>query len=868
MMAVASSKLTIPPLPFDHIERVDLCAGLDAMEAPDVALVCAPAGYGKSLLLAEWARTSTATETAWVALDREDNDPHRLWASVIAAVAGCPSVPSTSRFHLRTGWPPATEPVIGELVEALQRLPQAIRLVLDDVHELTDPNTLRGMHAFLRTKPPSIQFVLASRLDPPLSLPRLRLARRLWELRAEQLSFTPDQAALLLERSGLRLSRPEVDVLHRRTGGWAAGLRLAALELARSTDRELFLAGFSGNNRFVSDYLAGEVLPGLAADVRSFLRVISISDPVPVGLATELTNRPDAGRVLDRLEARTSLVSATGPGRESYRIQELLRTHLLGDLRRDGVRRTEELHARAARWWAAQDQPLQALDHAVGSHDAALTTDLLHRYAPWLVLTGDHEPLRRAIASLGARETAADPWLSLTSALADLQAGALSTAQSALCCARRSWPADPTADLVVLRTVTEQFGATFGATSGDRTPVATVDLRAVSPGPELEALTHLSRGTARLEQDPVGARSEIGAALRVGRRHGFDYLTMQCLALLGVVSGTAGDLPTMRTASGEALVIAADHGWESSIWSGAAGAMSGYAELLASDPAAAERRTAEVLAAGSTDAAATLRYLLRAVHGAAVFDRGENAAGLAELQSARTEFGDGRAKPEHLAAMAMLEYRAAQQLGHSAAARTALTWLTGRTGECGEAAVMQAWGTTAAGRPDHARALVRTVLDGKQPPLLPYTMVDAWLLETSCALKADERAAARHALRNALNIGRILDTVRPFTRTGPDVRELLVHLRGSFGASEAFADRVLVAGAGRCEESVLTGREIAVLELLPTLLSLEEVAADLTISINTVKTHMRSIYTKLGVGNRRLAVLAAHTRGLLASGVD
>ena len=154
-------------------------------------------------------------------LDRDDNDPGRLWSSVVAAIAGCRRCRSPAG-GTAVGVAAGAQPeFIAELAEALQGLPQPMRLILDDVHELVDPEVLHGLQTFIRIKPATIQLVLSSRFDPPLSLPRLRLAGRLRELRAAQMSFTPQQAAELLERSGLRLSPPQIDVLHRRTGGWA-----------------------------------------------------------------------------------------------------------------------------------------------------------------------------------------------------------------------------------------------------------------------------------------------------------------------------------------------------------------------------------------------------------------------------------------------------------------------------------------------------------------------------------------------------------------------------------------------------------------------------------------------------------------------
>jgi LuxR family transcriptional regulator, maltose regulon positive regulatory protein len=866
MVLVPRVKITVPPLPPEFVARTQLCADLDAGAAADVALICAPAGYGRTLLLADWSRTSNVMDTAWVGVDRDDNDPVRLWSSVVAAIAGCPSVPRSSRLHAPWAWQQGAQPeFIAEFADTLQALPQPIRLILDDVHELVDPQVLHGVQTFIRLKPANVHLVLSSRLDPPLSLPRLRLAGRLWELRADRMSFTPRQAAALLEKSGLRLSPPQVEMLHGRTGGWAAGLRLAALGMAESADRDAFLAQFSGDDRSVADYLVGEILSGLPGDVQEFMRVISICDPVPTGLAAELSGREEAGSILDQLEHQTSLVTATGRRREAYRVQELLRTHLFADLQRQGMRRVAGLHAGAARWWASQDQPVRALEHAAQSHDAALLTDLLHRFIVSLILAGDHGPLRRALASVGAHATAADPQLSLASALTNFEAGELSAGQGDLRHARQFWPAHGTVDLAVLRAVAEQFGA---GTSGPA-PSAISEADELPAEPELEALARLSRGKARLERDErAGARAEFNAALALSRRHGFDYLTMQCLVLLGVVAGTSGDLRTMRAVSSQALAAAADHGWESSTWSATATAMLAYSELLRCEAAGAERLTAEGLIPPLATSSPPLRFFLQAVHGAATFDLGDRADGLAELQQARSDFGANDAAAMHCAAMAMLEYRAALLLGHSAAARTVLGWLTERTGESGEVLMMRAWAETAGGRHDRARTLIRPVLDGSAPTLLPTTMVDSWLLETSIAVLVGERPAARRALQTALSVAEPLDALRPFAQAGSSVRELLVHQHGSFGASDEFADRALTAGAGHeRQKAMLSEREITVLGLLPSLLSLDEIALDLTVSVNTVKSHVRSIYTKLGVSSRRLAVLAAHEHGLLSSSV-
>jgi LuxR family maltose regulon positive regulatory protein len=880
MSLVPHVKIAVPQLPGELVGRAGLRAELDAAGGADAVLVCAPAGYGKTVVLADWVQAGGGSDTAWVSVDRDDNDPRRLWAAVVAALVGCPSVPPDSRLHGPWLWQPGTQPdFLAELCAAVQQLPRPVRLILDDVHELVDPVALHGLQTLIRNRPAGFQLVLSTRFDPPLSLPRLRLAGRLCELRADRLRFSPAEAATLLERSGLRLSPAQVDTLHQRTGGWAAGLRLAALALGRSTDHDAFLDQFSGNDSCVADYLVGEILSRLPEDIQEFLRVISISDPVPAGLAAQLSGREEAGSLLDRLAHQTSLLTAVGPRRDAYRIQELLRTYLIADLHRQGPTRAAQLHTTAAHWWARQNRPISALDHATHSRNPTLLSQLLHRYAIALTLTGHHAPVRRALSSLGAHATASDPWLALTGALTRLEAGELSAARADLRHVRHCWPSHDTADLAILHTAVEQLAAPTQALAPTATASdidLTTDLDTLSGEPSLQALARLARGTALLEHDDRGqARAELEAALELARRHDFDYLSMQCQVLLAVLACTCGEVRTMLTRSTDALTAASHHGWPDSTWSTAATTMIAHAALLRADPPQAQRLAAEALAAHPTLLTPPLRFALQVTHGAATFDQGHRANGLAELQQARAQFGDHPIGAEQAASAAVLEFHAALQLGHTTAARTVYGWLADHTPDTpdttgpapnAELLLMRAWAESSAGRHEHARTILRPILDATTPPLLPHTPVEAWLLETTLAITADERPTARRALQTALALAQPLDALRPFTHAGPGVRELLVHQLGSFGTTETFAQQALTAGTTSAHQhTTLSERELTVLGLLPSMLSLDEIATDLTVSVNTVKSHVRSIYTKLGVSSRRTAVLSAHESGLLTS---
>ena len=332
---VPQVKPGMPMLPADFVERGGLRADLDAAAA-GTTLVCAPPGYGKTVVLADWATHPPPVETAWVTIAGGDNDPQRLWASIRAALAGHTSVQASTSIPSSVAWSAAehTE-FVAKLVDQLHSLPNPIRLILDDVDELTDPEALRGLQILADNVPSQVHLVLSSRFDPPLGRGRLRRSGRLGEIRADRLRFTSAESATLLARAGLRLTAPQLKRLHQRTNGWAAGLRLAALALTDVPDPDRFLVEFSNDGRCVADYLTGEILNRLRPDTLAFLRAISIPDPITAELAVALSGRADAGALLDSLKHDTALPSAVDRQRDGYRLQPQLRTYLLADVQRD-----------------------------------------------------------------------------------------------------------------------------------------------------------------------------------------------------------------------------------------------------------------------------------------------------------------------------------------------------------------------------------------------------------------------------------------------------------------------------------------------------------------------------------------------------
>ncbi|MDN5933228.1 MAG: hypothetical protein L0I24_19540, partial [Pseudonocardia sp.] len=615
-MRIPGSKTAVPELPLEHIPRVALLGQLDRAAAGQIVVVSAPPGYGKTLLLAEWVRRSGGPGAAWGSLDRDDDDPRRFWAAVLAALRGVPGLPPDSALH-RVGTAAVADggDLVDELAEALDVLDPPVRLVLDDVHEVTAREPLRDLARLVRRRPRGLRLVLSSRVDPPLSLPRLRLEGRLHELRADRLRFGVDDAAVLLRATGLDLTSAQVDLLHRRTDGWVAGLRLAALALRRSDDTDAFLAHFSGDERSVAEYLTGEVLSSMPRDAHDLLRAVSVCSRLPAELAVELTGRPDAGVLLEDLGHETAMVERTAHG--GHRLHALLRSYLVANLKHRRPAAHRRLQVTAARWWADRGEAAHALRHAERAGDSALLAELLRRSGVLLLLNGELAPLRRSLAVVGPAGRAADPWLALIAAITHLGERELPAAAAELAHARRAWPATPDPSLDALRTSAELLAAGMGL------PVVAQPETTTGPGssgPEMVALLHVSRGAAGLAAGADGfdaARTELELALELARRNDLAFLEVQSLSLLAMLAGVQGDHRGMVAAAEDAVAAAARCGRHPSAWSAGASAMLAYPELLAGDPSAARAR-----AAGSLDTADPLppeaAYTLHVVHGTAL----------------------------------------------------------------------------------------------------------------------------------------------------------------------------------------------------------------------------------------------------------
>jgi LuxR family maltose regulon positive regulatory protein len=586
---------------------------------------------------------------------------------------------------------------------------------------------------------------------------------------------------------------------------------------------------------------------------------ISVCDSVTAALATRLSGRDDAGMALDDLERHTSLITRVDDGRESYRLHPLLRTYLHADLNRRHPDQVSALHSVAARWFTGENRIDEALSHAAAGQNRAELVDLLHAKAIPMLLGGDQEAVRDALSYLDEETIHHDPHLMLVSALDHVQSGQLIASAADL----DRWAAHEGGGEG--QRLLGWLMVRHHALAAGKRPVRTA-APAGARSPALGAWAELDRAWSCLHR---GARryaaAKATAALHTARHHSLDYLVMHGLRALATAKCLDGDHAAMRAACAEAVTIGRRRGWRRSPWLADCHLMLAYDHLLQADPAAAIRELAqagETIVPGATP---LLEPIEKFLYGVARFDSGDWLAGSQGMRLARLLVAYLDLPRELAAALAAFEHRAALSLGETLHAREVQSWARDRLSGTAELSLLKTWAYLAAEQTDLAAAALRDMQDGSHRVLLPTTPVDAGLVGTALGLRAGRRTTALQALDRALALAEPTGVIRSFAHAEPQVRHLLIEQSGGFGALDDFARSVRGRIATRRQRAIadgLTERERVVLQRLPSPRSLDEIALDLTVSVNTVKTHVRGIYSKLGVNNRRSAVVVAREYGI------
>ena len=387
-----------------------------------LTLVSAPAGFGKTTLLAEWLAVAAADErsVAWLSLDQRDNDPALFWTYLVAALnTGVPGVGSGALSVLQPPQPP-NEAGLVALLNDLDAISNDVVLVLDDYHVIDARDVQDGMAFLLEHLPPQIHLVIASRTDPPLPLARLRGRGELAEIRAADLRFTPGEAAAYLnEVMGLGLTAADVAALEGRTEGWIAALQLAALSMQGREDVTAFIDGFAGDDRYIVDFLAEEVFQRQPEHVQHFLLQTSILDRLSGPLCDAVTGQDGGKAKLAALERGNLLLVPLDDRRQWYRYHQLFADVLHARLRDEQPDDVPDLHRRASGWHEQNGEPSEAIRHALAAGDFGRAADLVELAIPAMLR------IRQEVAVLGWLELLPDEVVRVRPVLSVGFAGAL-----------------------------------------------------------------------------------------------------------------------------------------------------------------------------------------------------------------------------------------------------------------------------------------------------------------------------------------------------------------------------------------------------------------------------------------------------------
>src|SRR5690242_10254755 len=890
------TKLHVPRWRRSLVARPRLSERLSRGAESALTLVSAPAGFGKTTLLAEWLAVAAADErsVAWLSLDQRDNDPALFWTYLVAAlntgVTGEDAVP------LQPPQPP-NEAGLVALLNDLGAISNDVVLVLDDYHVIDARDVQDGMTFLLEHLPPQIHLVIASRTDPALPLARLRGRGELAEIRAADLRFTPGEAAAYLnEVMGLALTAADVAALEERTEGWIAALQLAALSMQGREDVTAFIDGFAGDDRYIVDFLAEEVLQSQPEQVQDFLLQTSILDRLSGPLCDAVTGQDSGKAKLTALERGNLFLVPLDDRRQWYRYHQLFADVLHARLLDEQPDNVPELHRRASGWLEQNGEPSEAIRHALAAADFERAADLVELAIPamrrsrqeaavlgWLELLPDEVVRVRPVLSVGfagallaggesegveARLRDAEGWLDGVTGI-------------------RQGSQGPAAEMVVvddaefrrLPAEIELYRAAQALARGDGPGTVRHARRALEL---LLADDHLGRASAAAL---MGLASWASGDLEAGhsgyaecmaglRRAGHIADTFGCAIALADMRRTQGRLGEAMRAYEQALQRASEQGGP--VLRGTADMYVGMSEVHRErdDLPAATRQLLRSQELGEHTGLPQNRYRWRVAMARIRQAEGDLGGALdllneaerlyvgdffpnvrpvpalkARLRVAQGELGEGLgwARERGLSVDDDLSYL--REFEHITLARVLLARYTAERAE----------------RPvQELTRLLECLLRAAEEGRRTGSVIEILVLQALTHQARDDIPAALASLRRALTLAEPESYVRIFADEGPPMASLLraaaklriapSHVRRLRAAVNKTGDST-PASQGLIEP--LSERELDVLRLLGTDLGGPDIARELIVSLNTVRTHTKNIYAKLGVNNRRAAVRRA-----------
>ena len=901
-----ATKLYVPKLRRGLVARPRLLERLRRGEESRLTLVSAPAGFGKTTLLAEWLGETPGDDrcVAWLSLDPSDSEPASFWTYVVTALRAAVPCVGSGALELIASSPLPTDLVLTTLLNELAAAPGEVWLVLDDYHLVDNQDVRDGMTLLLKHLPPHVHLVLSTRADPDLPLSRWRVRGELVEIRAADLRFTSDEAATYLnEATGLHLAAGDIEVLEERTEGWIAALQLAALSIQGSEDVSSFVARFAGNDRYIVDYLVEEVLAHQPEPVREFLLHTAVLDRLTGPLCEEVTGHDDGSHMLTTLQRANLFLVALDDQREWYRYHHLFADVLRARLFAEQPDLVPLLHQRASRWYETHDLAEEAVRHALAARDFDRAAYLMELAVPAIRRNRQEAILLGWLKALPDETIRRSPVLSVFFGYMLMESGDLDAFEPRLDDAERALAdvpdesAPPWAKTEELRTLPATiavYRASLAQARGDVAGTAEHARRALDlAGPG----DHLARGGAAGFLGLVSwANGDVSSALEtftqaVASLHAAGNLVdeLSSTVVLADMWLAAGRPSTARRLYERALEVSEAHG--EPVLRATPDLHVGLSEIdyEGGDLEAAKRHLERAAALGEGAAMAEGRYRWFVAMGRIDDAEGDPQEAITLLDKAEQLYRPGffpdlrpiaaikarvwiahgklsRAADwarergvsatddaaylrefDHLTLVRLViaQHRAHPDPGAIEQAVGLLDRLheaadtSGRAGSLVEIRMLQALARDAQGhRPQALQTLGQAWAQAPEP--------DGYV-----RLFLDEGASMVELLRDAEHQGPAADHARR-----------LLSLTGALdgeAAGAAGARQRLVAPS----PEPLTERELQVLRLLDSELSGPQIARELFVSQNTLRTHTKHIFTKLEVTTRRAAVRRARERGLI-----
>jgi LuxR family transcriptional regulator, maltose regulon positive regulatory protein len=900
------TKLFVPKLRRGLVARPRLSERLRRGAESKLTLISAPAGFGKTTLLAEWlsARPPGDRSTAWLSLDQADNQPESFWTYVITALQTvAPGVGASALALVRTPQPPPIETALALLLNDLGAAANDIALVLDDYHVIDVREVHEGMAFLIDHLPPGVHVLIATRADPALPLGRLRGSGELVEIRAGDLRFTPEEAAAYLNQvMGLDLGAGDVEALETRTEGWIAALQLAALSMQGRGDIASFIASFAGDDRYIVDYLAEEVLQRQPDHVRSFLLQTSILDRLSGPLCDAVTGQAGGKAMLEALDRGNLFLVPLDDRRQWYRYHHLFADVLRARMLDEQPDASPDLHMRASEWYEQNGERSEAIRHALAAEDFERAADLVELAGPAMRQARQEATLRRWFEALPGELFQVRPVLAVGYVGALMATGELNGVDTLLRAAER-WlvspehreppDASPAAMVVVddaeferLPGTIAMYRAALAHLHGDVAGTLAHAGRVLALVPEDD---HLGRGAAAaLIGLSYWSTGDLDAAYRW---YADGQTSLEKADHLSDVVGGAITLADLRIAEGrlhDAMRLY-EHGWQVATSQGgpplrgAADMQVGMSELFRerNDLETASRHLRIGRELGDESGLPQNRYRSR-VAAARIRQAQGDLDGALELlgEAERLYAGDFSPDVRPVAALRARVWIAKKSLpeawgwarGKGVTAEDELSYV--RAFEHATLArLLLAQGThdrdtqTIEQSIDLAVRLLAAAEDGGGTG----NAIDVLVVQAMARHASGDPEGALASLDRAAALTEPEGYARVFADEGSPMAALL-KLAAKRPNASAYVRQLLAAVVtvkGQPSElqpliEQLSERELEVLHLLESDLDGPDMARELSVSLATVRTHTRNVYAKLGVNSRRAAVRRAAELGLLS----